>query len=122
MSPETQLSNAERLARAVLLFHSPTGNDDKRRLWQALTGEEETTARSLCDFASRVRAEEEHAGTLDERVMAATKLLAAYHLRMARDSCAPDVVDYHTDLAQRMRLEIDSIPRRARGRLTDYSP
>jgi hypothetical protein len=116
MSPEAQLSTAERLARAVLLFHSPTWNEDKRRLWHALTGEQETTARSFCDFASRIRADEEYAGTLDERVMAATKLLAAYHLRMAHDSSAPDVIEYHTDFAERMRLEIDGIPRRAGGR------
>jgi hypothetical protein len=116
MSPEAQLSNAERLAHAVLLFYSPTWDDHKRRLWHALTGEDEATTRILCDLAHRVRAEEEHAGALDERVMAATQLLAAYHLRMARDNIAPDVVEYHTDLAERMRLEIESIPRLATGR------
>ena len=106
----------------MLLFHSPTWDDDNRRLWHALTGEDEATPRILCDLAHGVRGEEEHADFVDQRVMAATQLLAAYHQRMARDSSALEVVEYHTDLAERIRLEIDSIPRRARGRLADDSP
>jgi hypothetical protein len=115
MLPEGPFSNAERLARAVLVFHSPTWDNDKRRLWHALTGQEQVNARCLCDLADRVRAEEEHAGALEARVMTATMLLAAYHARMARDSSAFEAVAYHTDLAERMRLEIESLPRRASG-------
>jgi hypothetical protein len=55
-----KLSNAERLARAVLLFHdaSPWGAS-KSELWLALTGERAATTRVLCDLARRVRSEEE---------------------------------------------------------------
>jgi hypothetical protein len=42
-------------------------------------------------------------------VLKATKLLAAYHARMARDSTAIDIGEYHFDLAERMRLEIGRI-------------
>jgi hypothetical protein len=112
MSDEEQFfSNAERLARAVLLFHSPSW-EDERRLWQAITGEDEANAQVLCDLADRTLAEEEHPGALDERVIMATRLLADYHERMARDSSALDDVDYHTDLVKRMRLEINRISRR----------
>jgi hypothetical protein len=49
----------ERLARAVLLFHSGhpwTGS--LRNEWAALTDEEEATTRVLCDLARRLLAEE----------------------------------------------------------------
>jgi hypothetical protein len=41
-------SNAERLARAVLLFYAPTWNDGTRRLWGTLTHTDEPTPRTLC--------------------------------------------------------------------------
>jgi len=55
-----QISNAERLARAVLLFHrggSWTAAD--RKTWKDLTGEDETSTKSLCDFARKIRKAEE---------------------------------------------------------------
>jgi hypothetical protein len=55
-----RLSNAERLARAVLLFHGAIEwNDEQRELWDALTGQKEATTRVLCDLARKVRADEE---------------------------------------------------------------
>jgi hypothetical protein len=56
------LSNADRLARAVLLFHSADSwSDEKREQWLALTGQEAATTRVLCDLARLVRIEEERA-------------------------------------------------------------
>ncbi len=51
-----QLDQAERLARAVLLFHrgGPWG-DEEREAWKALTGCDEATTRVLCDLARQVR-------------------------------------------------------------------
>jgi len=54
------MTKAERLARAVLLFHSgDPWNDEKRWLWHELTGAEEATTKTLCDLARRIRGEEE---------------------------------------------------------------
>jgi hypothetical protein len=55
-----ELSNAEKLARAVLLFHS-SGPWDKERqeFWKSLTGTYESTSKSLCNLARVVRVEEE---------------------------------------------------------------
>lgn len=56
------LTNAERLARAVLLFHGGGAwTDDQRWQWTQLTDAEEATTRTLCDLARRVRKEEEEA-------------------------------------------------------------
>ena len=42
------------LAKAVLMFHSVSPwTAEKRFEWQALTGTEEATMRTLCDFARR---------------------------------------------------------------------
>jgi hypothetical protein len=54
-----EISNAERLARAVLLFHdSAEWTDQQREVWTALTGEHDATTRVLCDLARRVRNQE----------------------------------------------------------------
>lgn len=56
-----KISDAERLARAVLLFHR--GGEwtlEDRITWHALTGTDESTTRTLCDLARHVRAAEEH--------------------------------------------------------------
>jgi hypothetical protein len=57
--------NADRLARAVLLFHrgGPWSEAD-RATWRKLTGEDEATTKVLCDLARRVA---EGAGTWRER-------------------------------------------------------
>jgi len=54
------ISNAERLARAVLMFWQtgPWSAFDRER-WLALTGEVECTSKTLCDLARHVRSEEE---------------------------------------------------------------
>jgi hypothetical protein len=75
------LSNADRLARAVLLFYAPAWNDRTRRLWRTLTGTDEATTRTLCGLARRILAEEAQPSKLEERVLKATKLLAAYASR-----------------------------------------
>ena len=102
-------SNAERLARAVLLFYAPTWNDGTRRLWGTLTHTDEATPRTLCRLARRILADKAKPSKVEERVLEATKLLAAYHARMARDSKASDIGEYHFDLFERMRLEIGRI-------------
>lgn len=58
--PDPQLSDAERLARAVLLFHrgGPWSAWDSE-VWRVLTGSRDVTAKALCNFARRVRKEEE---------------------------------------------------------------
>jgi hypothetical protein len=54
------ISSAERLARAVLLFHrGGAWNNRDADMWEALTGSREATTKTLCDLARRVRAEEE---------------------------------------------------------------
>ena len=55
-----QLSNAERLARAVLLLHrgGPWTTAD-REIWKAITGQDEASTKSLCDFARKIRKAEE---------------------------------------------------------------
>jgi len=56
------ISPAEKLARAVLLFHRGgewTEND--RVMWIILTGQYEATTRTLCDLAREVRGQEERA-------------------------------------------------------------
>ena len=57
---DPQLSGAERLARAVLLFHRGgpwTAWDGE--VWRVLTGNREITTKALCNLARRVRKEEE---------------------------------------------------------------
>jgi L-cysteine desulfidase len=54
------MSNAERLARAVLLFHGSTiWTADDTEMWVALTGSQDATTRTLCNLARWVRREEE---------------------------------------------------------------
>jgi hypothetical protein len=55
-----RISDAERLARAVLLFHrGGPWSDWDREVWRALTGADEATTRALCDLARTVELEEE---------------------------------------------------------------
>jgi hypothetical protein len=54
------LSNAECLARAVLLFHrSGPWTDWDREVWRALTGTDDATTRTLCMLARMIEHEEE---------------------------------------------------------------
>lgn len=67
-APPLLMTAAERLARAVLLFHRGgrwTGQD--RNEWVMLTGEEEATTKVLCDLARRVAAEERMCEDCGER-------------------------------------------------------
>lgn len=56
------LSLAERLARAVLLFHQGGQGghwtDHDSEVWLALTGERDCTTRVLCDLARQLRDQE----------------------------------------------------------------
>jgi predicted NUDIX family NTP pyrophosphohydrolase len=53
------MTDAERLARAVLLFHGGgPWTDHERAIWHALTGEHEATTRALCDLARRMLMED----------------------------------------------------------------
>lgn len=54
------MTDSERLARAVLMFHkgSPWTDEDKRK-WYALTNTGEATSRNLCDFARHVLVKEQ---------------------------------------------------------------
>lgn len=56
------MRDAERLARAVLLFHNggPWTNQE-RETWTELTGEYEATTVRLCDLARRILASREAA-------------------------------------------------------------
>jgi hypothetical protein len=55
------ISTAERLARAVLLFHrGGPWSDWDREVWRALTGTDDATTRALCDLARQVEREETH--------------------------------------------------------------
>jgi hypothetical protein len=55
-----KISGAERLARAVLLFHrGGAWSAWDREVWQALTGTTEATTRTLCNLARQVRDAEE---------------------------------------------------------------
>jgi hypothetical protein len=56
-----KLSDAERLARAVLLFHKVEWHDWDRQVWFALTGSHDATTRILCDLAREIRSREESA-------------------------------------------------------------
>ena len=55
------MSDAERLARAVLLFHNGgPWTDQERATWVALTGDyDATTVKLLCDLARRILASAE---------------------------------------------------------------
>jgi len=56
------ISRAEKLARAVLLFHRGgewTAYD--REMWIVLTGQHDATTKTLCDLAREVRGQEERA-------------------------------------------------------------
>ena len=45
----------EVLARALLLFHSPSPwHQDKQQEWERLTGTKEATTKNLCDLARMV--------------------------------------------------------------------
>lgn len=55
-----QLDDAERLARAVLLFHkAPPWTDQDSEVWLALTGQVDATSKVLCDLAREIRAKHE---------------------------------------------------------------
>jgi hypothetical protein len=55
------MTGAEKLARAVLLFHRGDGEWTAwdREVWKELTGSDDATTRTLCDLARKVRAVEE---------------------------------------------------------------
>jgi hypothetical protein len=54
-----EISQAERLARAVILFFrgGPWSEQD-RELWRHYTGSDDATTRTLCDLARRIEREE----------------------------------------------------------------
>jgi streptomycin 6-kinase len=53
------ISMAERLARAVLLFHSgEPWTTERRATWISLTGSDEATTRVLCNLARAVHSDE----------------------------------------------------------------
>lgn len=55
-----EMSDAEKLARAVLMFYAGTAwGDNERETWLMLTGSDEATTRTLGNLARRVRAQEE---------------------------------------------------------------
>lgn len=57
---------AQRLARAVLLFHGAEAwTADQQANWLALTGEPAATTRVLCDLARQVRDQTVHAANAD---------------------------------------------------------
>jgi hypothetical protein len=59
---ETPISDAEKLARAVLLFHrGGEWTPYDREMWVVLTGQSDATTKTLCDLARKVRAAEERA-------------------------------------------------------------
>lgn len=56
-----ELSSAEKLARAVILFHSSNSwTKEQQSMWENLTGSFEATSKVLCDLARTVRSEEEN--------------------------------------------------------------
>jgi hypothetical protein len=53
------MTTAERLARAVLLFHQGgEWTPDNRAEWTVMTGTTEATTKALCDLAREVLADE----------------------------------------------------------------
>jgi hypothetical protein len=53
------MTSAERLARAVLLFHrGGEWTADNKAEWEALTGSTEATTRTLCDVAREMLVDE----------------------------------------------------------------
>jgi hypothetical protein len=65
MSAGASISPAERLARAVLLFHTAgPWTEHRRHTWRVLTGADDATSRALCDLARLVHAEEERGGAM----------------------------------------------------------
>jgi hypothetical protein len=55
-----EMSDAEKLARAVLMFYQGvTWGENERETWLMLTGSEEATTRTLGNLARKVRAQEE---------------------------------------------------------------
>lgn len=57
-----EMSDAEKLARAVLLFfEGGPWTEDYRETWKLLTGSDVATTRSLGELARKVRAQEERA-------------------------------------------------------------
>jgi hypothetical protein len=57
---KNKLSDVEKLARAVLLFHrGGQWTDTDSEMWLLLTGEIDVTTKALCDFARKVRKTEE---------------------------------------------------------------
>jgi hypothetical protein len=49
------MTDTERLARAVLLFHrGGAWTVQDREDWQVLTGKRDCTTRALCDFARQI--------------------------------------------------------------------
>lgn len=60
------MTDAERLARAVLLFHSESPwTPEKQATWRQLTGEPECTTVKLCNLARKIL--DEYMATLSSR-------------------------------------------------------
>jgi hypothetical protein len=52
------MTRAEQLARLVLLFHHGGWDDASRSMWREITGHDDATTKSLCDFAREILREE----------------------------------------------------------------
>jgi hypothetical protein len=53
------ISNAEKLARMIIMFYRPKLTDDDRRLWHEMCGNRDITTKVLGDMARVVLKEEE---------------------------------------------------------------
>lgn len=81
------LTNAERLARAVLMFHDGSQwDDDKSATWKALTGSDEVTTKALGNLARAVRSAEE---LKEARRLAIVETLV--HVMVSDGVACPDV-------------------------------
>jgi hypothetical protein len=64
------ISDAEKLARAVLLFHrGGSWTEHDHEMWIVLTGQHDATTKTLCDLARKVRAAEETPNHAQARLM-----------------------------------------------------
>ena len=99
MSDAVSINAAERLARAVLLFHSADSwTAENREQWFALTGQQTATTRVLCDLARR---------TLIAAVakdIRAESIVAGFRVALRRfhqNACYPNASDAELDIAVR---------------------
>jgi hypothetical protein len=101
----TAMKPAERLARAVLLFHrGGPWTDDDRAVWEALTGSTEATTVTLCDVARSYLA------TAKIRSLAATvrwlRTLAALEAVDGPDCAVPATLD---DVASDLEAQAEAL-------------